>query len=149
MKNSIKSADYTTCINRQGVWGSPWSNSTNKSVTGRIREGNAPGRRIKDFKPRARIQINAATQSEGLMGKTNNGYVPHSSISEITDKPPDYNFVIFHKSRPEVLGSRTAGATDQTFLPERVTSGTRQYGITAPMSPKYQIVLSTALLLNT
>jgi len=44
--------------------------------------------------------------------------MPTAPIHEIADKPPDYDFVNFHKYRQEVRGSRTAGATDQTFLPE-------------------------------
>jgi len=68
---------------------------------------------------RARIQINAAIQSEGLMGLTINGNGPGGTHSEDRGQPPGYDFVIFRKSRPEVWGSRTSGATDQTFRPER------------------------------
>jgi hypothetical protein len=69
---------------------------------------------------------------------------PTATIPEIADKPPDYDFVIFHKSRPEVWGSRTVGATDQSFLPERESSGSRRFVATAPMSLKYQIDLPMA-----
>ncbi len=41
-------------------------------------------------------------------------------IPEITDKPPDNDFVILRKSRPEVVWTRTVGATDQTILPDRI-----------------------------
>jgi len=38
-------------------------------------------------------------------------------IPVIAEKPPDYDFVIFHKSRPEDWDSRTAGAADQAYQP--------------------------------
>jgi hypothetical protein len=55
----------------------------------------------------------------GSAGKPINGHCTRGIHSEDRGQPPGYDFVIFRKSRPEVWGSRTAGATDQTFLPER------------------------------
>ena len=56
-------------------------------------------------KPRDGIQINAVIHIEGLMGKSGKGHLLRAPISEIADKPPDYDFVIFRKSRPEVVAS--------------------------------------------
>jgi len=67
-------------------------------------------------KPRARISINAVIQTEGFTGRPINGYAPQGTHSGDCGQPPDYDFVICRKTRPEVWVSRTAGATDQTFL---------------------------------
>jgi hypothetical protein len=75
---------------------------------------------LAQVKPRARIHINAEIQTEGFTGKPINGYGSQCTNSRDHGQPPDYDFVVFQKSRPEVGVLRTAGATDQTFLPERI-----------------------------
>ncbi len=67
-----------------------------------------------------RICINIAIYVEGLTGKPKKRHCPSAAIPKIADKPPDYDSAVFRRSMPEVVWSRTAGATDQAFLPERI-----------------------------
>ena len=66
------------------------------------------------------FQSTAVIPNEGLTGKIINGNGPYGSHPGDHGHPPDYDSVVFRKTRPEVWGSRTAGATDQTFRPERI-----------------------------
>jgi hypothetical protein len=84
-----------------------------------VAPGATRGTAQQEIKPRARIQINAVIQTEGLMGKPINRFGFYGSYSGDRGQPPDCDFVIFHKSRPEVWGSRTVGAADRTFPPVR------------------------------
>jgi len=52
-----------------------------------------------------RIFINFAIQTDEFAGKAINVHGPHGTYSGDRGQPPDYVFVVFRKSRPELEAS--------------------------------------------